>query len=163
MTPCFTRLLLPIALAVTATTSSATALEPASAPQAEHPERRSIDERLPAHEAEQVRKVILAQVQAMADNDAERMFETTTPRVRAAVGSSGRFLSMMLGAYPMVYQPSAMNFHPPHRKSDGAFQLVEIMDRDDHSWLAVFILERQPDASWRISGCAVTENPWKPA
>ncbi|MBL0419887.1 DUF4864 domain-containing protein [Ramlibacter sp. AW1] len=158
------RLLLPVALALTAGTMTATASEPIMQRISEPALPRAvIDELLPAAEATEVRKVIIAQIEAMAQSDAERMFDTTTPRVREAVGSSGRFLAMMMGAYPMVYQPSQVNFHPPRRKSDGAFQLVEIKDRDDNSWLAVFILEQQPDRSWRISGCAVTQNPWMPA
>ncbi|TFY96939.1 DUF4864 domain-containing protein [Ramlibacter rhizophilus] len=164
MTQVLTRILLPVAMAAAAMTSSAAATETASAPA--HPQRTHATAQgalLSSREADEVRNVILAQIQAMAENDAERMFETTTPEVRAAIGSSGRFLAMMHGAYPMVYQPSAVNFHPPHRKSDGAFQLVEIKDRNDQSWLAVFIVEQQPDHSWRVSGCAVTENPWLPA
>lgn len=158
----FTRILLPIAVAVAATTTSAAGPAPAKA----HPKPEAsaaAKDVLSAAEADQVRKVIVAQIQAMSENDADRMFETTTPEVRAAIGNSGRFLAMMHGAYPMVYQPMSVSFHPAHKKSDGAFQLVEIKDREDNSWLAVFILERQPDRSWRISGCAVTENPWLPA
>ncbi|MEJ7932367.1 DUF4864 domain-containing protein [Ramlibacter sp. AN1015] len=160
-----TRLLLPIALAASATTASATSPSTDPTPQASAgaPTEATHQFLLSDSEATQVRDVIVAQIQAMAENDAERMFDTTTPAVRAAIGSSGRFLAMMHGAYPMVYQPSIVSFHPPHRKSDGAFQLVEITDRDDQAWLAVFILEQQPDESWRISGCAVTENPWLPA
>ena len=155
------RILLSIAMAVAASTSSAAAKEatPAKPRPAASAERSAT---LGSNEVEQVRNIILAQIQAMADDDADRMFETTTPQVRAAIGNSGRFLAMMRGAYPMVYQPSVVNFHPPRRTSDGAFQLVEIRDHEDKSWLAVFILEQQPDHSWRISGCAVTENPWLP-
>jgi hypothetical protein len=39
--------------------------------------------------------------------------------------------------------------------------MVRITDGDDKSWIALFALERQPDATWRISGCVVTENPWR--
>lgn len=118
------------------------------------------DPGLSQQDTEQVQRVIVAQIQALADNDAERIFETTTPEVRAAIGSSGRFLAMMRGAYPMVYQPSAVTFHKPASGQDGAWQLVEITDREDQSWLALFALERQPDKTWRISGCLVAPNPW---
>jgi hypothetical protein len=42
-------------------------------------------------------------------------------------------------------------------------QLVEIKDRPSKFWLALFALERQPDATWRISGCIVAENHWRSA
>lgn len=118
------------------------------------------DPGLSAKDTEQVQQVIVAQIQALAEDDADRIFETTTPEVRAAIGSSGRFLAMMRGAYPMVYQPSSVTFHKPAAGQDGAWQLVEITDREDQSWLALFALERQPDKTWRISGCLVAPNPW---
>jgi hypothetical protein len=118
------------------------------------------DPGLSAKDSEQVQQVIVAQIQALAEDDAERIFETTTPAVRAAIGSSGRFLAMMRGAYPMVYQPSSVTFHELEPGQDGAWQLVEITDREDQSWLALFALERQPDKTWRISGCLVAPNPW---
>ena len=40
-------------------------------------------------------------------------------------------------------------------------QLVEIKDERAKSWLALFALEQQPDRTWRISGCVVSENHWR--
>lgn len=112
-------------------------------------------------EAENVRRVIVAQFEAFAEDDADRVFDTATPEVREAIGSSGRFLAMVRGAYPMVYRPSAVNFHKPEEDGNSVLQLVEITDDDAKSWLALFALERQPDRSWRISGCVVAENRWQ--
>lgn len=113
-------------------------------------------------EADQVRQVFVAQLSALALDDADSAFATATPAVQAAVGSAGRFLAMVRGAYPMVVRPAAVTFHKPDRDEDDGevVQLVEIRDQAGQSWLAVFALERQPDASWRISGCAVAENRW---
>lgn len=112
-------------------------------------------------EAEDVRRVLVAQFDAFADDDADRAFETATPEVRDALGSSSRFLAMVRGAYPMVYRPRAIRFHKPEEDGDSVIQLVEITDDDAKSWIALFTLERQPDRSWRISGCVVSENRWQ--
>jgi hypothetical protein len=111
-------------------------------------------------DADKVREVIVAQLSALALDDADKAFETATPEVRAAIGSSNRFLAMVRGAYPMVYRPASVNFHKPQEEDGSVLQLVEIKDGDDKSWLALFALERQPDSSWRISGCVVAENHW---
>lgn len=66
----------------------------------------------------------------------------------------------MRGAYPMVYHPASVTFHKPEADEGSVLQLVEITDENAKSWLALFALEQQPDASWRISGCAVVENRW---
>lgn len=114
-------------------------------------------------EADAVRQVIVAQLQAFAEDDADSAFATATPAVREAIGNPGRFLAMVRGAYPMVYRPAAVAFLKPEEESGTVMQLVQITDDDDKSWLALFALERQPDASWRISGCIVTENRWRAA
>ena len=112
-------------------------------------------------EAEKIRGVIVAQIEAFADDDADSAFETATPAVREAIGNPNRFLAMVRGAYPMVYRPSSVSFHKPEQESGTVLQLVEITDDESKSWLALFALEQQPDMSWRISGCIVQENTWK--
>jgi hypothetical protein len=116
---------------------------------------------LPESEANKVQSVIVAQLAAFADDDAESAFQTATPAVREAIGSSGRFLAMVRGAYPMVYRPASVTFHKPEEDEGSVLQLVEITDTNAKSWLALFALERQPDATWRISGCVVAENRWQ--
>jgi hypothetical protein len=141
----FSRFLMTIAIAVTTFTFQA----------------RAHAEPLSEAEAQKVRGVIVAQLEALADDDADGAFQTATPAVREAIGSSGRFLAMVRGAYPMVYRPSSVSFHKPDQEEGKALQLVELTDNTSKSWLALFELERQPDNSWRISGCLVAENHWK--
>ena len=112
-------------------------------------------------DAQKVQGVIVAQLAAFADDDADGAFRTATPSVREAIGSSGRFLALVRGAYPMVYRPASVTFHKPQEDDGSVLQLVQITDSDNKSWLALFALEKQPDASWRISGCVVAENRWQ--
>lgn len=112
-------------------------------------------------EAIAVRGVVAAQLQAFAEDDADSAFAAATPGVQEAIGSSGRFLAMVRGAYPMVYRPATVSFLKPEEDAGTVLQMVSITDNADKSWIALFALERQPDASWRISGCIVAENPWR--
>ena len=114
-------------------------------------------------EANAVRQVVVTQLQAFAEDDADSAFATATPDVREAIGNPGRFLAMVRGAYPMVYRPAAVAFLKPEEDAGTVLQMVQITDENDKSWIAVFALERQPDASWRISGCLVAENRWRAA
>jgi hypothetical protein len=122
---------------------------------------RALAAPLEEDEAGKVREVIVAQLSALAVDDAEKAFETATPAVREAIGSSGRFLALVRAAYPMVYRPASVNFHKPEAEEGTVLQLVEIKDDSDKSWLALFALEQQPDHTWRISGCVVSENHWQ--
>ncbi len=109
----------------------------------------------------QIRQVIFAQLTAFADDDADGAFEKATPAVREAIGSSGRFLAMVRGSYPMVYRSSSVSFKRAQVEADSVLQMVEIVDDDNKAWLAVYELEKQPDNSWRISACVVAESRWK--
>ena len=119
-------------------------------------------EPVPEADAHEVRAVIVAQLQAFADDDADRAFEANTPSVREAIGSAGHFLALVRGAYPMVYHPASVKFMQPELRGKYVLQLAELVDDQGKSWLALFSLEQQPDASWRISGCVVSENRWSP-
>lgn len=147
MSPVLLRIAFLLALAVTGATSS---LRVGAMPLSET-------------EADAVRQVVSTQLRAFAEDDADSAFETATPGVREAIGNSGRFLAMVRGAYPMVYRPAAVAFLKIEDDAGFVLQMVRITDRDDKSWIALFAMERQPDASWRISGCIVTENPWRSA
>ena len=118
-------------------------------------------ESLSAEDSHEVQAVILAQLKAFAEDDAEAAFETATPEVRKSIGEATRFLALVRGNYPMVYRPAAFGFLAPEVQQDQVLQVVSIRDADDKTWLALFLLERQPDRSWRISSCMVAENDWR--
>lgn len=147
MTPLLLRITFLVALAFTTATGSTAA---SAAPLSETEEI-------------EVRQVIVGQLQAFAEDDADSAFAAATPGVREAIGSAGRFLAMVRGAYPMVYRPAAVSFLKPEEDSGTVVQMVRITDSNDKSWLALFAVERQPDNTWRISGCIVAENRWRSA
>lgn len=111
-------------------------------------------------DVQEIQRTIAVQLAAFAQDDAEGAFGTATPAVQQAMGTSTRFMALVRSAYPMVYRPRSVAFLKPEQKHDDVLQLVQITDRKSKSWLALFKLERQPDSSWRISGCAVSENRW---
>ena len=116
---------------------------------------------LTAAEVHQVQAVIAAQLKAFADDDADSAFATATPQVRQAIGDSSRFLALVRGHYPMVYRPVAFGFLQPKENEGQVLQTVTLRDHENNTWLAVFSLERQPDRTWRISGCSVAANKWR--
>jgi len=116
---------------------------------------------IPDADARQIRAVIVAQLQAFADDDADGAFATATPQVREAMGDATRFLALVRGHYPMVYRQAAFSFLASGQADGQVLQIVSLRDPDGGTWLALFALEQQPDKTWRISGCIVTQNDWK--
>jgi Domain of unknown function (DUF4864) len=111
-------------------------------------------------EQEQVRVVIQAQLDAFADDDADTAFALATPGIRATLGKSERLLQLVRDAYPMVYRASSVAYFKGEESEGTVLQLVRITDPNAKTWLAIFSLEKQPDATYRISGCLVTESNW---
>ena len=109
----------------------------------------------------QVQAVVAQQLSAFALDDAAGAFATATPKVREEIGNPDRFLAMVRAAYPMVYRPVLARLQKPESRDGMVTDVVIIRDDADKTWLAMCLLERQPDNTWRISACSVTETAWK--
>ena len=107
------------------------------------------------------RAIVEAQLAAFAADDGQRAFSYAAPSIRAMFGSPERFMAMVRGSYPVVYRPSAVVFLHPAWVEGTLVQGVHLTDASGALWLAVYSLERQPDATWRINGCTVQPSAGK--
>lgn len=108
-----------------------------------------------------VRAVVEAQLAAFAADDAKRAFSYAAPSIREMFQTPERFMAMVRGGYPVVYRPAAVIFLNPVRVEGQLVQGVQLTDAEGGLWLALYRLERQPDRSWRISGCEVQPSAGK--
>ena len=108
-----------------------------------------------AGDAASVRGVVEAQLAAFAADDAKRAFSYAAPAIREMFGDAERFMVMVRGGYPVVYRPATVTFLKPAWVQGQLVQGVQLSDDGGALWLAVYRLERQADASWRIAGCEV--------
>ncbi len=118
-------------------------------------------ERVSVEDAKAVRAVVEAQLAAFAADDAKRAFSYAAPSIREMFGTPDRFLEMVRTGYPAVYRPAAVIFLNPAWVEGQLVQGVQLTDAEGGLWLAVYRLERQPDKSWRISGCDVQPSSGK--
>lgn len=108
-----------------------------------------------AGDTKAVRAVVEAQLDAFAADDAKKAFSYAAPSIREMFGTPERFIEMVRAGYPAVYRPASVTFLQPLRVQGQLVQGVRLTDADGGQWLATYRLERQPDKSWRISGCDV--------
>ena len=116
---------------------------------------------LPRADAIAVHKVVQAQLDAFAADDAERAFSFAAPSIRQMFGTAQNFLAMVRSTYAVVHRPASVVFLKPERQQADAIQTVQMTDAQGESWLAVYTLQRQGDKSWRISSCIVVPNQGK--
>ena len=102
-----------------------------------------------------VRAVVQAQLDAFAANDAKRAFSYAAPQLHEMFETPEKFMAMVRTAYPVVYRPASVAFLKPEVEASVVMQRVQMTDERGVSWLVVYTVQRQPNKSWRISGCAV--------
>lgn len=112
-------------------------------------------------DAQKVRAVIQAQLDAFASDDAKRAFSYAAPGIREMFGTPERFLAMVREGYPVVYRPASVGFLKPEANGRTVIQAVEMADGDGTLWVAVYHLERQRSGAWRITGCELVPSNGK--
>ena len=108
-----------------------------------------------AADARAASSVVAAQLDAFANDDAERAFSYAAPAIRAMFGTPERFLAMVRAGYPVVYRAASVTFLVPQREGEDIVQGVRLTDAAGALWLATYRLEHQRDGAWRIKGCDV--------
>lgn len=106
-------------------------------------------------EAQKVRAVIEAQLDAFAADDAARALSYAYPNIRQSYPAPENFLAMVKRSYPMVYRPKSVGFLEPELANDEVFQAVEVSDENGLLWIAIYRMGRLQDGLWRIMGCRV--------
>ena len=103
--------------------------------------------------------MIERQFDAFKRDDAAGAYGFASPTIQGMFPSQDAFMAMVQRAYPPVYRPRSFEFGPTREVGEGLEQAVGIQDRSGNDWDAVYSLEKQPDGSWRISGCRLVKRP----
>ena len=111
-------------------------------------------------DAQKVRAVIQAQLDAFAADDARRAFSYAAPGIRQMFGTPERFLAMVREGYPVVYRPASIGYLKPEANGRTVIQAVEMADGEGTLWVAIYQLERHQGA-WRITGCELVPSDGK--
>jgi hypothetical protein len=98
--------------------------------------------------------VIDDQIAAFRRLDALAAWRHVAPGLRRKFGTPDAFLRMVVLGYRSVANPRSYTFGPLVPLDGGEWgQWLEIVGPDGERVEALYLLERQPDGSWRTSGC----------
>lgn len=103
-----------------------------------------------------IQDIISGQLRAFKDNDADKAFDFASPNIQGLFGSAQNFSAMVRNGYPPVWRPRSVEFGAIVEQNGRIVQKVEIIGPDGAPALALYTMEKQPDGSWRIDGCALT-------
>jgi hypothetical protein len=115
---------------------------------------------LSAQDEADFRAIISDQISAFEADDGPRAYSYAAPMIRQIFPDPDRFLGMVKQAYPPVYRPKSYSFGKAGFSASGRpIQRVTILGPDGLTYEAVYTMERQPDGSWQINGCALVRSP----
>ena len=87
--------------------------------------------------------------------DAAAAYGYAAPAIRGLFPQPEIFANMVRNGYALVHRHRSFEFGEG-RAVDGVIaQKVHIVDADGVAWEALYTLERQPDGSFKITGCSL--------
>nr|WP_236600104.1 DUF4864 domain-containing protein [Ramlibacter alkalitolerans] len=103
-----------------------------------------------------MQQVVQQQLQALSHQNAGEAFALADTDLRTQFGTPEAFLETVRDQYPMLMHPASLLFLKPETDGSIAMQKVRLTDDEGSSWSLTYLLNRQHDNQWRISGCVVT-------
>lgn len=104
--------------------------------------------------------VITKQLQAFAADKDEEAYGYAAPVVKGVFPTVENFMAMVKKGYQPVYRNKGYDFGEAFIDGLGRpAQRVVIHGLDGKNYEAVYSLERQPDGTWKISGCVLLNIP----
>jgi hypothetical protein len=100
-------------------------------------------------------KIIRAQEQAFARDDAAAAYSYASPALQEVFQRPEIFMMMVQQAYPPVYRHKSFEFGEAKAANGQIAQRVHIVDDNGEAWEALYTLEQQADGSLRITGCSL--------
>lgn len=106
-----------------------------------------------------IRAAVAAQLEAFKRDDAGAAYSFAAPNVKAIFQTPEIFMQMVQLGYEPVYRSRSHIFGGLEEVGGALTQRVFITDAAGEGWLALYTVARQPDGSWKITGCSLARRP----
>jgi hypothetical protein len=106
-----------------------------------------------------IRGVVQSQLDAFRRDDGAAAFAYASPTIREMFRTPEGFMAMVRQGYAPVYRPRHVAFGEVVMYRGHVTQRVHLVGPDGTPVVARYLMERQPDGSWRIDGCILEEVP----
>ncbi len=103
-----------------------------------------------------IHAVVEQQLAAFQRDDGGAAFGFASPTIQQQFQSPDNFMRMVRTGYQPVYRPREVQFGAIVVVDGVIIQRVEIVGPDGAPALAHYVMQQQPDGSWRINGCFLT-------
>jgi len=125
------------------------------------PVARAADPPVGPADAAAIHGVVADQLAAFQRDDGESAFGYASPMIRDQFMTPDNFMRMVRTGYPPVYRPREVFFGPIVEMEGRIVQRVLLVGPDGQPVMALYIMQKQPDGTWRIDGCILTRSDEK--
>jgi hypothetical protein len=108
-----------------------------------------------ADDAAAAQSVIRSQEQAFGRDDAAAAYSHAAPAIQKLFPRPDIFVAMVQNGYAPVYRHRSFEFGEARTEGSWVAQRVHIIDANGEAWEAMYTLEREPDGSYKITGCTL--------
>jgi hypothetical protein len=98
---------------------------------------------------------IAGQLQAFLADDGVGAYAFAAPSIKRMFPTVQSFMSMVENGYAPVRRPRNYAFGKSEERGDTVIQQVLLVGPDGKDYEAVYTVERQPDGTFRITGCSL--------
>jgi hypothetical protein len=99
--------------------------------------------------------LITSQIDAFRHDNGAAAYADAAPSIHDLFPTVDAFMAMVRNGYQPVYRPQSVIFGDTMPGDTGPLQKVYVTGPDGKDYVAVYSFERQPDGSWKISGCSL--------
>jgi hypothetical protein len=110
-------------------------------------------------DAAAIKQVIAEQLAAFQRDDAAGAYAFASPSIKTMFPTPDVFMSMVKQAYQPVYRPRDVEFRTLSVEGNTISQDVFLVGPDGQPVIARYTMQQQPDGTWKINGCYLTQAP----
>lgn len=117
-------------------------------------------ESLTAEDKAAFQSIITGQIEAFRAENGAKAYSYAAPMIRQIFPTPEQFMNMVRQGYQPVYRPQSFEFGEAGFSASGRpIQRVKVVGPDGITYEAVYTMQRQPDGTWQINGCAIVRAP----
>lgn len=117
---------------------------------------RAADTGLSTADSQAIHDAIAGQIDAFRHDDGARAFSYASPTIQEKFGNADIFMQMVKTGYTQVYRAHDVQFQGLDMEAGAPVQRVRMIGPDGLPVIVVYIMQRQPDGSWKINGVFMT-------
>jgi hypothetical protein len=102
-----------------------------------------------------IKKVIAEQRSALKSGNAAKAFSYASPAIRDQFGDAAAFIDMVRATYSALLTARYTEFLEGAVIDGTVIQPLRLIDADNTVRVALYVMERQDNGTWRISGCRI--------